>query len=66
MEITRTSPISGKTITKDLPITEEQYVRWQNGDLIQEVMPDLPADDREFLITGITGEEWANLFKKSQ
>ena len=29
------------------------------GELIQNVFPDLSPDDREFLMTGVTAEEWA-------
>ena len=30
-------------------------------ELIQNAMPNLSADEREFLMTGITPEEWAEL-----
>jgi hypothetical protein len=32
------------------------------GKLIQDAMPELSADEREFVKTGITGEEWDQLF----
>lgn len=57
VKITRTSPF-GITRTVDLPITEEQLKRWENGELIQKVFPELSASDREFLMTGCTDEEW--------
>ena len=62
MKITRTSVQSGITRTIDLPVTEEQIKRWEDGEHIQNVMPELSADQREFLITGITAEEWDELF----
>ena len=62
MLITRTSPFSGQVNTKDLPVTEDQLTRWQNGELIQNVFPHINADDREFIKTGITGEEWNSAF----
>jgi hypothetical protein len=58
MKITRTSMYSNITRTLDLPIREEDYMAWQNGALIQNAMPYLSSDDREFLMTGITAEEW--------
>jgi hypothetical protein len=58
VEITRTSPFSNKTKTIDIPITQEQYAKWQSGELIQNVMPELDADLREFLISGIIPGEW--------
>lgn len=62
MLITRTNPITGKRIVTDLPITEEQYVLWKSGTLIQNAMPNLSADDREWLISGITPEQWNRLW----
>jgi hypothetical protein len=39
----------------DLPVTMEQINRWQlDGVLIQDAFPNLNADEREFLKTGIT------------
>ena len=62
MTITKTSPFSGNTNTLDIDVTEEQIVAWQGGELIQRAMPDLTADEREFIKTGITAEEWKELF----
>jgi len=62
MLITRTSAFSGKTRTLDLPITQEQLDKWKRGMLIQDAMPSLTADDREFIKTGITPEEWDATF----
>jgi hypothetical protein len=58
MRITKTSPFSGKTHTMELPITLEQIKRWENGEYIQNVFPELSPGDREFIMTGITDEEW--------
>jgi len=63
MLITRTSHLSGKTTERDLDITEEQLQRYLNGEgLIQTVFPNLSASDREFIMTGITDEEWDEAF----
>ena len=58
MLITKRSMISGKTNTKDMPVTQQQLDQWQQGATIQEAMPHLSSDDREFILTGITQEEW--------
>ena len=58
MLIAKTSMISGKTNTMVLSITNAQLERWVGGELIQDVFPDLSVDQREFLMTGITPEEW--------
>ena len=62
MKITRTSMFSGIERTLDLPITEAQIADWQAGGLIQNVMPELSADEREFIMTGVTAQEWAGEF----
>lgn len=62
MQITRKSAYSGIVRTKELDITEEQINNWQEGELIQDAMPNLSMEDREFFKTGITPEEWKKLF----
>lgn len=59
MKIVRKSEISGVTRTKEIPVTEEQLRAYYDGGmLIQNAMPDVSADDREFIMTGITPKEW--------
>lgn len=62
MTITRKSPLTGITRTKDIDVTIEQILAWQEGELIQNAMPHLSADDREFIKTGIDGTEFDQLF----
>lgn len=62
MKITRTSTYSGIQRTIDIDVAQEQIDAWENGALIQDVMPHLSADDREFLKTGITPEEWDEMW----
>ena len=62
MLITRKSLISGNINTMSLPITEEQYNAWEQGTLVQDAMPHLTPDEREFVMSGITPEEWAETF----
>lgn len=35
---------------------------WEEGAFIQDALPWLPAADREFIMTGITPEEWDAAF----
>ena len=60
MLITRVSPLSGDKNVLDIPVTLAQITAWKGGELIQRAMPNLTADEREFLMTGITAEEWEN------
>lgn len=63
MIVRRKSPMSGKENEMDLPITQEQLDDWTSRrKLIQEAMPHLSADQREFLLTGIMPAEWDELF----
>ena len=58
MLITKQSVMTGEKNTMLLPVTNEQIDRWQNGELIQNVFPHLSPSEREFLISGVTPEEW--------
>lgn len=62
MKITRISQVSGIERTRDIPVTEEQLQAWKNGSHIQKVMSNLSENDREFIMTGISPEEWNELF----
>ena len=62
MKIKRTSQVTGITRNLDIDVTKEQLVRWEAGALIQDVMGHLSAQDREFIITGITDDEWQTLY----
>lgn len=59
MKITLRSPFSGRENTVDIPVTEQELARIRSGEAIQAVVPHLPADHREFLMTGITAAEWS-------
>ena len=62
MQITRTSRLTGKTSVMDLNLTQPELDAWVDGMLIQDAMPQLSAEEREFLMTGITPAEWDSVF----
>lgn len=66
MVVKQKSNLTGKIHTKSIDVTKDQINKWQNGELIQNVMPNLDTWDREFLISGITKEEWENAFGKEE
>jgi hypothetical protein len=66
MLIKKTSSLTGIIHQKEINITQEQLDKWKSGVLIQNVMPHLSADDREFLISGTTSEEWDEYFKEDE
>lgn len=64
MNVTRRSPFSGKTNTRFIRgLTEEMMNRYRAGEYpIQNIMPNISPEDREFIMTGITPEEWKEAF----
>ena len=60
MLITKKSMFSGEWNTMDIPVTQSQIDDWESGTLIQDAMPNVSVDQREFLKTGVTPEEWIN------
>lgn len=62
MQITRTSVFSGITRTVELPITQSMVETYERGELIQNAFPSLTDSQREFFKTGITQEEWDEIF----
>lgn len=62
MKIMMNSMLTGRINEREIDVTEEQLARWRAGGLIQDVMPDLSDEDREFLISGATPEEWKEAF----
>ena len=62
MLIERESPFSGNKNVMDIQVTQAQIDAWMGGELIQNAMPNVSADEREFIKTGITPEEWENTF----
>lgn len=53
-------PVCGKVYTVRVP--HEGFIKWENGDRIQECMPHLSNEDREALITGICGDCWNRMY----
>lgn len=61
--VTSTSLFTGKIHTRILKLNKTQYENWAlKGMLIQDAMPHLSADEREFFLTGATPEEWKDEF----
>jgi hypothetical protein len=58
MLIIRKSIITNITHEMEIDVTQEQLVLWKSGMPIQKAMPNLSFDEREFIKTGITREEW--------
>ena len=66
MLIERMSMFTGITRSMELPITKEQWDAFENGALVQDAFPHLSPDEREFIITGMTKEEWDDIFRDEE
>lgn len=55
-------PICGVEQRKEFPI--EGYMKYKAGHLVQDCFPEMSADDREFLITGICPKCWDSMNTK--
>ena len=66
MNITKISSLTGIEHTLNINVTEDELLRVENRynskELIQNIVPNLTMDEREFLMTGITNEEWIRTF----
>lgn len=63
MKITRKSILSGTERTLEIPVTEEQLAKYESGMVLAQVaFPDLTPDQREFIMTGVTPEDWDEAF----
>ena len=62
MLISKVSDMSNKMHTMDIDVTDEQLQDWRDGTPIQDAMPNLTPDEREFIKTGITPKEWDEMF----
>lgn len=63
MIIVKKSMITGEVHQMDLAVTQEQLEAYEKGMLVQEAFPNLNADEREFILSGITPEEWSKYMK---
>lgn len=61
MIVVRRSIVTGMVHEMDLPITQEQIAVWESGRCAQVSFPHLTASQREFIMTGITEQEWNDI-----
>ena len=66
MKITKIHPFTGQEVTREINIKEEDYNDWKQGEHIQIVAPYLSVSDREFMITGLSDEEFDEIFPEEE
>lgn len=57
-----TGKLTSMLLGIDLPDFITDFQTWQSGALLQDAFPELSADAREFIKTGISPEEWEAAF----
>lgn len=63
MRITVQSIITGVKHTRNIPgLDEDMIAMWKAGEDIENAMPDVCDEDRAFIISGITDDEWNKAF----
>jgi hypothetical protein len=63
MKITKTSSLTKVEHIMEIDVTFAQLWQIDNRtDLVQNIVPHLTPAEREFLLTGITSEEWELAF----
>ena len=53
-------PFCGKTAIVEVPM--DGFIAWQGGATIQQALPELDANDRERLVSGICPTCWDKMF----
>lgn len=66
-KLTKQSMLTGKIHEMVLPVDGDKLLAWMRKpkgqrQLIQDEFPELDADQREFIMTGATKEEWDAIF----
>ena len=61
MLVKKESILSGKSHEMEIDVINKEIALWMEGALIQDAMPNLTASEREFLMTGITPNEWGEM-----
>jgi hypothetical protein len=69
LRVSRISDVSGQINFMDLPITEQHLVDWigtpdRPGRVIQQAMPHLSLEQREFLVSGCSPAEWQKIVRE--
>lgn len=67
IEFTRKSPITNITRTMFFSVDPDLHATYDNDRTsmnIQDAYPTLDADQREFILTGITSTEWDFMWKE--
>lgn len=65
--VSRKSLATTKWVHMEIPVSIDRLEAWEEGvdkRVVQDAFPELTPDQREFLLTGISPEEWDTLFQE--
>ena len=66
VQVTRVSFLDDVERTIEIPLTESEFnaafAEWKSGVLIQNAFPMLTPSEREFIMSGITDDQWKDIF----
>jgi len=63
MLVYRKSTLSKKINSMDIDVTMDKLRKIDAGAAVMKVLPGLTHEQKAFMISGITPEEWSGLFK---
>lgn len=61
-----TGPVVGTDRTHTVRVPRSELAAYVSGELIQDALKSVSAEDREFLISGYDGERWKELFGEDE
>ena len=62
-QFTRKSPLTNKVNVMEIGVTQEEWLaHLLTHNMIQDAFPQLTPEEREFLKTGYTQEDWNEIF----
>ena len=67
IKITKKSMLSNIVRTQEFEMTPTQYATYCKGtSTVQTIFPELTRNEREFLISGITAQEWEDTMNEDE
>ena len=65
MLITKKSMLTGDVHSKNINVTRDQLNRYEGGELFKDVFNNLTRSERDFIMAGVTSDEWDTALKNS-
>ena len=66
MKILRTCPLTGKQNVREIDVTRTQLNAWRSGINLQDAMPHLSAEDRDFIKLGIDPQRYKEIMDDTE